>query len=167
MILFVISFFLELNASASEIGPILPKNIVDIIIILPQIFKKAVKFLVSPTVAVALTVSYKISINEASQTDASKIVEINKIINDIQVTATAFLVACFDKLRLKIVISFLFFIVAKAVEIKTTIVTVFTPPAVPMGEPPINIKRRHIIAEAFVKFSCGIVANPAVLVVTD
>ena len=41
------------------------------------------------------------------------------------------------------------------------------PPAVPTGEPPINIKSRQTIADAFVKCSCGTVANPAVLVVTD
>ena len=33
--------------------------------------------------------------------------------------------------------------------------------------PPINIKSKHRIALAFVRFSCGTVAKPAVLVVTD
>ena len=54
-----------------------------------------------------------------------------------------------------------------AVAHRTTIVTVFIPPAVPMGEPPINIRIRLNIAVGFVKFSCAIVTNPAVLVVTD
>ena len=57
--------------------------------------------------------------------------------------------------------------VASAETTNTTIVTVLTPPAVPTGEPPINIRSRETIAEAFVRFCCGIVANPAVLVVTD
>ena len=47
----------------------------------------------------------------------------------------------------------------------TATVTVFIPPAVPTGEPPINIKSRQTIAVAFVRFSCGTVAKPAVLVV--
>lgn len=49
--------FLKLKAIAREIGPILPKYIVAIIISLPTLLRLAVKFLVSPTVAVALTVS--------------------------------------------------------------------------------------------------------------
>ena len=36
-----------------------------------------------------------------------------------------------------------------------------------VGEPPISIKIIDTVAEAFVIFSCGIVAKPAVLVVTD
>ena len=50
---------------------------------------------------------------------------------------------------------------------RTAMVTVFIPPAVPTGEPPISIKIIDTAAEAFVKFSCGTEANPAVLVVTD
>ena len=50
---------------------------------------------------------------------------------------------------------------------RTAMVTVFIPPAVPTGEPPISIKIIDTAAEAFVKFSCGIEAKPAVLVVTD
>lgn len=49
----------------------------------------------------------------------------------------------------------------------TAKVTVLTPPAVPTGEPPINISNRQTIAEESVRFSCAIVAKPAVLVVTD
>ena len=50
---------------------------------------------------------------------------------------------------------------------RTTMVTVLMPPAVPTGEPPINISNKQRMAVAFVKCSCGIVANPAVLVVMD
>jgi hypothetical protein len=49
--------FLHPNATASEIGPTLPKYIVAIIIRFPKISRVAVRFLESPTVAVALTVS--------------------------------------------------------------------------------------------------------------
>ena len=100
-------------------------------------------------------------------TQASKSVEIKTIINDIQVTATDFFTVCLDMFLLNSETSFLFFIAEYAVANKTTIVIVFTPPAVPTGEPPMNIKIKQTIADAFVKFSCGIVANPAVLVVID
>ena len=51
--------------------------------------------------------------------------------------------------------------------ISTAKVTVLMPPAVPTGDPPINIRSRDVRAEAFVRFSWGTVAKPAVLVVTD
>ena len=51
--------------------------------------------------------------------------------------------------------------------ISTARVTVLMPPAVPTGEPPINISSKDTIAAPFVRFCCGIVAKPAVLVVTD
>ena len=57
--------------------------------------------------------------------------------------------------------------VDKADAIKIKIVTVFTPPAVPTGDPPININNNDTMEEGFDKFCCGMVANPAVLVVTD
>ena len=57
--------------------------------------------------------------------------------------------------------------VAYAVAAKTAKVTVLIPPAVPTGEPPMNIKIIETSEAEFVKFSCGIVAKPAVLVVTD
>ena len=65
------------------------------------------------------------------------------------------------------VTSFLFFIDAIAEAINMVTVTVFTPPAVPTGEPPINISNNDNVAEALVRCSCESVANPAVLVVTD
>ena len=46
-------------------------------------------------------------------------------------------------------------------------VTVFTPPAVPTGDPPINISISDTKEALSVKFSCGTLAKPAVLVVTD
>ena len=41
------------------------------------------------------------------------------------------------------------------------------PPPVEPAHPPINIKSRDTTEDAFVRFSWGSVANPAVLVVTD
>ena len=75
--------------------------------------------------------------------------------------------ACLEILRWKRTASSLFFIVANAATKRTAMVTVFIPPAVPTGEPPININNMEIKAEAFVRFCWGTVANPAVLVVTD
>ena len=49
----------------------------------------------------------------------------------------------------------------------TATVTVFTPPAVPTGEPPIYIKKQLNSLETSLSWSCGTVKNPAVLVVTD
>ena len=46
-------------------------------------------------------------------------------------------------------------------------VVVLTPPAVPTGEPPVNIKNSVTITEGVVSPFCGIVTNPAVRVVTD
>ena len=100
-------------------------------------------------------------------TVASKTVEINTIAKDILATATALFVICLDRVLLNNDTSFLFLIAEYAVENNTIIVTVLIPPAVPTGEPPINIKNKQRIAEAFVKFSCGMVAKPAVRVVID
>ena len=55
-ITFWLSFLLP-SATASEIGPTLPKYIVTMIISFPIVLSVAVRFLESPTVAVALTVS--------------------------------------------------------------------------------------------------------------
>ena len=82
-------------------------------------------------------------------------------------TATAFLTDASEIRRPKTVALFLFLMVAKAEQIRTAMVTVFIPPAVPTGEPPISIKIIDTAAEAFVRFSCGTEAKPAVLVVTD
>ena len=64
-----------MKAIANDIGPILPKYIVNIIIIFPILFKDTVKFLESPTVAVALAVSYNIS------TILLSIVKLNNIVD--------------------------------------------------------------------------------------
>lgn len=47
------------------------------------------------------------------------------------------------------------------------IVVVLTPPAVPAGDPPMNISIQPKSFELSLKSPCGTVANPAVLVVTD
>ena len=69
---------------------------VIIIIILPQIVNVDVKFLVRPTVAVALMVSYTISRALASVTVANNTVEVNITIKDTLVTATALLMDGFE-----------------------------------------------------------------------
>ena len=136
-------------------------------IIFPQRFKDEVRFFESPTVAVALTVSYIIFKISVSVTAARNTVEKNIMINDIHTTATALLTACFDIVLLNKDTSSLPFMVQNADTTSTAIVTVFTPPAVPTGEPPINIRSIATTEVAFVRFSCGRVAKPAVRVVTD
>ena len=54
--IFILSFFIWKDI-AKEIGPIRPRYIVAVMISLPQTLSADVKFLVKPTVAVALTVS--------------------------------------------------------------------------------------------------------------
>ena len=97
----------------------------------------------------------------------NSIVDAEHIVRNVTATATAFLTDASETRRPNKVALFLLRIVANAEQIRTAIVTVFIPPAVPTGEPPINIKMIDTAAEAFVKFSCGTVAKPAVLVVTD
>ena len=137
------------------------------IMILPNVFNNEVRLLVSPTVAVALAVSYTISRALASVTADNSIVDRNIIVNDIPTTAMALLSACLGICRLNSTTSFLFWIVASADAISTAMVTVFTPPAVPTGEPPINISSNDTNEDASVRFCCGTVAKPAVLVVMD
>ena len=152
---------------AREIGPTLPKYIVIMMIHLPIVFRLGVRFLVRPTVAVALTVSYAMSNEEASVTAESNSVEVNMIANDMHTTAIALLTACFAICLPKRSTSSLLRMEDIAEAAMTAKVTVLMPPAVPTGEPPMNIKSRQAMEVALVKFSCGSVAKPAVLVVTD
>ena len=160
-------FFLVLKAIKREIGPTLPRYIVIMIMILPHIFSVGVRSLVSPTVAVALTVSYAMSMISASVTAESNMVDINIIINETVITATALLIACRDILLWKRERSSLFFFFFYAEKNSTAMVTVLTPPAVPTGEPPMNMRNSEKTAEVLVRFCCGTEANPAVLVVMD
>jgi hypothetical protein len=146
--------FLKLRATAREIGPTLPKYIVAVIINLPTALRLEVRFLERPTVAVALTVSYAISIAETpSVTAARSIVEQNIIKKDVHITETALATVCLaiDLLNTSTLSLFLTDAIAEA--IITAKVTVFIPPAVPTGEPPINIRRSDKIEDAFVRFS--------------
>ena len=97
----------------------------------------------------------------------NSIVDTEHIVRNVTATATAFLTDASETRRPNKVALFLLRIVANAEQIRTAMVTVFIPPAVPTGEPPISIKMIDTAAEAFVKFSCGTEAKPAVLVVTD
>ena len=90
-----------------------------------------------------------------------------QIVIKVRATAIAFFIDSSEMRRPKSAALFLFRIVAKAEQIKTATVTVLIPPAVPTGEPPMSIRISETKAEAFVRFSCGTVAKPAVLVVTD
>ena len=58
-------------------------------------------------------------------------------------------------------------IMETTVNTSTAIVVVLIPPAVPDGDPPINIKRQHTRAVDLFNPDCEMVQNPAVLVVTD
>ena len=113
----------------------------------------AVRFLESPTVAVALTVSYTASIAEALLVAINSIVDKEQIVRNATATATAFFTDPSEIRRPNKVALFLLRIVANAEQMRTAMVTVFIPPAVPTGEPPISIKMIDIAAEPFVKFS--------------
>ena len=97
----------------------------------------------------------------------NSIVDAEHIVRNATATATAFFTDPSEMRRPNKVALFLLRIVANAEQMRTAMVTVFMPPAVPTGEPPISIKIIDTAAEAFVRFSCGIEAKPAVLVVTD
>ena len=148
-------------------GPTLPKYIVTMIISFPNVLSVAVKFLESPTVAVALTVSYTASMADALPVASNSIVDAEHIVRNAAATATAFFIDPSEIRRPNREELLLFLMVASAEQISTATVTVFIPPAVPTGEPPISIKIIDTAAEAFVRFSCGTEAKPAVLVVTD
>ena len=163
---FWLSFLLP-SATASEMGPTLPKYMVTMIISFPTVLSVAVRFLERPTVAVALTVSYTASRAEALLVAISNIVDAVQIVRNATATATAFFTDPSEIRRPNRVALFLFLIVAYAEQTRTATVTVLIPPAVPTGEPPISIRMIDTAVEAFVKFSCGTEAKPAVLVVTD
>ena len=165
-ITFWLSFLLP-SAMAREIGPTLPKYIVTIIMILPSMFRLDVRLRVSPTVALALTVS-KIASMAGMSFVAIKIrVEREHIVINAVVTATAFFTDASEIPRPKRVALLLLRMVENAEHTKTATVTVLIPPAVPTGEPPISINIIETNVDAFVKFSWAMPANPAVLVVMD
>lgn len=159
--------FLPPNAMAIDIGPTLPKYMVKIIISFPKRLSAPVRLRESPTVAAALTVSNRISSAGAFVTAESSRVDTNITENDITVTATALYTDCFDIVLPKRETLFFPLIRETVIDKSTAAVTVFMPPAVPTGEPPMNISSKERMAVGFVKFSCGRLANPAVLVVTD
>ena len=140
---------------------------VTIIMSFPNVLSVAVRFLERPTVAVALTVSYTASMTDMLLVAIKSTVEIVQIVRKVTTTATAFFTDSSEILRPKSVALLLFLIVARAEQARTAMVTVFMPPAVPTGEAPISIRIMDRAAEAFVRFSCGIEAKPAVRVVTD
>ena len=134
-------------------GPTLPKYIVTMIISFPKVFSVAVRFLERPTVAVALTVSKTASRADALLVAIKSTVDAVQIIRNVTATATAFFTDASETLRPNKVALFLLRIVANAEQMSTAMVTVFIPPAVPTGEPPISIKTIDTAAEAFVRSS--------------
>ena len=104
---------------------------VNIIISLPKSFSEDVKFLVRPTVAVALAVSYIMSSAEALVVADSNMVAVNIIAKDIAVTANALLTVCFVRVLPNISVLVLPRTEAIAEASKTVKVTVLMPPAVP------------------------------------
>ena len=145
--------FFTLKARAREIGPTLPRYIVAIIISLPHRLSEGVRFLVRPTVAVALTVSYKTSVRLLSVTAESSTVEMMATPEDIKHTARALLTDSGEMLLEKRLTRLLPLTVEYAEEISTATVTVLMPPAVPTGEPPINIRSIEIKAVVSLRFS--------------
>lgn len=103
-----------------------------------------------PTVDVALTVSKIISRKEAlfvvdKSREDTRIIE-----NDENITAIALFIDCLEKLLLNKETEALFLIIETAVKKSTATVTVLTPPAVPIGEPPMNMSKRETIEAPFV-----------------
>ena len=148
-------------------GPTLPKYIVMMIINFPNVLSVEVRFLERPTVAVALTVSYTASMTDTVLVAIKSKPDVAQIARNITTTAIAFFIDSSEMRRPNNVAHFLFLIVENAEQTRMAMVTVFIPPAVPTGEPPISIKIIDMPVEALVRFSCGTDANPAVLVVTD
>ena len=87
------------------------------------------------------------------QVAINSIVDVEHIVRNDTDTATAFFTDPSEIRRPNRVAEFLFLMVANAEQIRTAMVTVFMPPAVPTGEPPISIKIIDTAAEAFVRFS--------------
>ena len=140
----------SLKAIASEMGPTRPRYMVAMIISLPADGRVGVRFRESPTVAVALVVSYTMSRMSALVTAHRSRVDMNIMEKESTVTEIAFLTASFEMFRLNIVVSLLPLTEEIADARITAKVTVLIPPAVPTGEPPMNISSSEMIADSSV-----------------
>ena len=150
-----------------EIGPILPRYIHKDITSLPATSREAVKFLDNPTVPIALKVSYTTSIKlpcsrvSKSSTASTAAITLKTTI------ASALRTVSLAMLLRKITASSYPFATENAAINNIAAVVVLIPPAVPTGDPPINIRNIHTReVDSFNPF-WDIVANPAVLKVTD
>ena len=153
------------NATAT--GPIRPINIRNIITIFPRFVKSGVIPIDKPTVPKAENVSKAIVKKSAFSKMLNKSIPVNTIVNDKTMTDSAlramsrltFLLnkVRFSRLRISVT------------TIKTTNakVVVLIPPAVPPGEPPINIKAIIINCVAGYNTAMFNVEKPAVRNVTD
>ena len=146
-----LGFSLGIIAYITVKDPNLPNSIVNIINTLPRDDKYGVKFLLSPTVPNAENVSYIISKRSEFFSVIVKQNDINTIQkNDtVRITNTLLRVSFFIFL-LNTEISLFPFISAIIAMNTAAIVVVLIPPAIPPGDPPINISTIFINEPAFV-----------------
>lgn len=149
-----------------EIGPILPRYIHKIIISFPAKCNVEVKSLESPTVAMALVVSNATFKREPPSTIWRRNVADIRTSTLTMLTAKALVTVLCGIVFLKTTRWSLPFIVALVLKTRTASVDVLIPPAVLMEEPPINIRKRHIITVQLLNALWENVINPAVLKVT-
>ena len=135
--------------------------------IFPIGFSAPVSPLDKPTVAIADVISYKVSRKSPCETARSAIVSRNSVDKLNTAIATHLLIVSSDTFRFNTTTSFFPLILANIEAKSRTTVTVLMPPAVPAGEPPINIRIKYAMQDAGRKYSCEIVAKPAVRSVTD
>lgn len=159
--------FFSASANRKVIKPILPKYIRMIITVLDAAERAVVIPKDSPTVAIADVVS---KIAERAGTSSNEHIKIEDIVMSARyevIIAAACCKRVLFNLRFTIMISRSFFAVEIILQISTTNVVVFIPPAVEPELPPINMSSMLIIIDESFISAKFIVLNPAVLVVTD
>ena len=149
-----------------DIGPILPRYIHKIIISFPAKCNVEVKSLERPTVAMALVVSNATFKREPPSTIWRRNVADIRTSTLTMLTAKALVTVLCGIVFLKTTRWSLLFIVSLVLKTRTASVDVLIPPAVLMEEPPINIRKRHIITVQLLNALWENVINPAVLKVT-
>ena len=133
----------------------------------PAQFSSEVRPLLSPTVETALIVSYSASVRFVSITSNRRIVKVMTIHSCTVMIAVAFLIRPAGILLLRITTSSWSLRNARRFMITMKTVTVFTPPAVPRGDPPINISKSSKRQVASESPDWDTEENPAVLAVVD
>ena len=151
-------------------GPSRPISITTVIINFPPVVKAGVMPVLNPTVPSAEAVSNITSsiLNPfARSVTLSASVAANKTTVNSTVIVIALRTITSRTERPNIYTSSRFLSVAMTAIITTARVTVFIPPAVPPGEPPMNISRIKMNLLAAVSAAISTVLNPAVRAVTD